>query len=68
MDSNYIQTQEDLQFQRAQTVQTWKDRIYKFFYNIWPSVNRVLAFFLYHTMRVVKGFFKIAFQSILNKS
>lgn len=70
MDTNstYIPTQEDLDYQRAQVVQTWKDRIFRFFYNIWPSVNRVIAYFFYHIMRVLKGFFKIALQSITNKN
>lgn len=67
MDPNntvYQPTQEDQMLKRQAMFQLWKDRIYRFFYNIWPAVNRVLSFFFYHTIRIVKGFFKIAFQSI----
>lgn len=62
MDPNNNSQIEDQNLQRAQTMQIWKERIYRFFYDIWPSVNRVLSFFLYHILRVVKGFFKIALE------
>ena len=57
---NYTPTAEDQKLQRSYTISIWKDRIYRFFYNIWPSVNRVLSFFLYHLLRVIKGFVKVA--------
>lgn len=65
MDGNetqYPQYQEEQNFQRDQKIQNLKDKTYKFFYNIWPSVNRVLSFFLYHILRVVKGFIRIALE------
>lgn len=39
-----------------------KEKLYRFFYNIWPSVNRVLSFFLYHLLRIIKGSVKIALE------
>jgi len=54
----------DQQLQRQQQLQIWKDRIYRFFYNIWPSVNRVITFFFYHFMRIMKGFMRSALESI----
>lgn len=39
-----------------------KEVLYRFFYNIWPSVNRVLSFFFYHIMRIIKGSIKIAME------
>ncbi len=66
MDPNnqqqYTPSTEDQQMQRAYTLSLWKDRIYRFFYNIWPSVNRVISFFLYHLLRVIKGFLKVALE------
>lgn len=59
---NYTPTPEDQKIQREYVISVWKDKIYQFFYNIWPSVNRVLSFFLYHLLRVVKGFFKVAME------
>lgn len=69
MDPNQEITQinEEKKLQRDYKVQVVKDTIYRFFYNIWPSVNRVMTFFLYHLMRILKGFFKVALQSITNK-
>lgn len=39
-----------------------KESLYRFFYNIWPSVNRVLSFFFYHFIRIIKGSIKIAME------
>jgi hypothetical protein len=39
-----------------------KEVLYRFFYNIWPSVNRVLSFFFYHIIRIIKGSVKIAME------
>lgn len=58
-DSLYANEQ---QLQRNQQITSIKDRIYRFFYAIWPSVNRVLSFFFYHLLRIVKGFFKVAME------
>lgn len=67
MDPNQASTQQypsDQESDRSYRFQLWKERLYRFFYNIWPSVNRVLTFFFYHLMRVIKGFFKIAMEEI----
>ena len=64
---NGIQTQnEDQNLQRVRLLQTIKEKTYKFFYNIWPSVNRVITFFFYHLMRILKGFFKVAVEQFKN--
>lgn len=48
--------------QRAYQQQVWKDRIYRFFYNIWPGVRSVFAFVFYHLLRIIRGFFRIALE------
>ncbi|MDO8269318.1 MAG: hypothetical protein Q7T54_01440 [Candidatus Levybacteria bacterium] len=58
------QFQSEQQLQNQYQRQVWKDRIYRFFYNIWPSVNRTLAFVFYHLMRIIRGFFRTALESI----
>lgn len=60
--TNYPQSEEDQQLKRQLFFQIWKERLYKFFYAIWPSVNRVIAFFLYHTLRIIKGSVKTAME------
>ena len=47
---------------RTYNQQLWKERIYRFFYAIWPSVNRTLSFFFYHLLRIIKGGVKIALE------
>lgn len=54
----------DQELQRKYKLQVWKDRIYRLFYNIWPSVTRTLAFVFYHLMRIIRGFFRTALESI----
>ena len=67
-DNQVLNTQyNEQELQRAQAIQTWKERIYRFFYNIWPGINRVLQFFFYHLLRIIKGFFKIAMEEFRNK-
>ena len=61
-DGLNTQFQSEQQLQNAYQRQLWKERIYRFFYNIWPSVNRVLSFFFYHIMRIIKGSIKIAME------
>lgn len=31
---------------------------------IWPSVNKTINFFIYHTIRILKVFFKFALQQL----
>lgn len=40
----------------------WGERIYRFFYNIWPGVNRFINMIFYHAFRIIRGFFKIAME------
>lgn len=48
--------------QRAYTMQIWKDRIYRLFYNIWPAVYAVIAGVSYHTFRIIRGGVRIAME------
>ena len=66
MDSNqpYNQYPTDQQMQNSYRMQAWRERIYRFFYNIWPSVYNVIAFFSYHAFRIIRGFFRIALESL----
>lgn len=64
---NQSQTQESLytsdqELERTQQINNIKEIIFKLFYALWPSVNRVLSFFFYHILRVIKGFFKVALE------
>jgi hypothetical protein len=52
----------DQELQKSQRINSIKEKIYQFFYAIWPSVNRVLSFFFYHLLRIIKGFFKVALE------
>ena len=60
----------NMQYPGEQEAQKWhkiqrvKETLYRFFYAIWPSVNRVLSFFFYHLMRITKGFIKIAMEQL----
>ncbi len=58
------QTQEDAQLARSYKLQIWKERIYLFFYNIWPAVNRTLTGFVYLMFRIIRGFFRSAMESL----
>jgi len=58
------QTQEDQQLEKSYRLQIWKDRIYRFFYNIWPAVNRTLTGFFYLMFRIIRGFFRSAMESL----
>lgn len=40
------------------------ESLHRFFYNIWPSVNRVLTFFVYHFIRIMKGAVRIALEQL----
>ena len=53
----------DQQLQKEHALQVWKERIYRFFYNIWPALQQILMFVFYHTMRIVRGFFRTALES-----
>lgn len=69
MDPNQTQTQnyqtpEDQGLERARVLQVWKERIYRFFYNIWPSVNNFLQGLIYHTFRIIRGGIRIALEQL----
>lgn len=40
------------------------ESLHRFFYNIWPSVNRIITFFVYHFIRIMKGAVKIALEQL----
>ena len=57
-------TPEDIAAARSYKFQIWKERVYRFFYNIWPGINRFLSGFFYLLMRIIKGFIKTAMEEI----
>lgn len=57
-----LQYQEEKNLERNAKIIKIKENLYKFFYNIWPSVSRVLSFFFYHIIRIIKGSIKIAME------
>lgn len=67
---NFMDPQQQAQYEypgeyealRGQKINSIKEAIYKFFYNIWPSVQRVLSFTIYHTIRIIRGSVKIAME------
>ncbi len=61
--NSYQPTPEDQSIQRQYVIQLWKERIYRFFYNIWPGVNRVLTGFFYLILKIFKSFMRIALES-----
>jgi hypothetical protein len=48
--------------QKTYKMQLLKERTYRFFYAIWPSINRIINFFLYHLLRIIRGFVRIAME------
>lgn len=48
--------------QKSYRMQLWKDRIYRFFYNIWPGVRGFLTFAFYHLFRIIRGFVRTAME------
>ena len=58
------QTQEEVQLARSYRLQVWKDAIYRFFYNIWPSVYQFLTGFFYLMFGIIRGFFRSAMESL----
>jgi hypothetical protein len=60
--NTYNQYPGEQEAQKNYRMQQLREGIYRFFYAIWPSVNRVLNFFFYHLMRIIRGFFKIAME------
>ena len=57
-----LEYQEEKDLERNAKFISLKEVLYRFFYNIWPSVNRVINFFFYHTVRIIKGSIKIAME------
>ena len=57
-----LENQIDKNLERNAKLIRIKEILYRFFYNIWPSVNRVLSFFFYHIIRIIKGSIKIAME------
>lgn len=47
---------------RSYRLQIWKDRFYRFFYNIWPAVRGVLTFVFYYSFKIFRGFIKTAME------
>ena len=60
--STYEQSSGEENLERNAKILKIKEALYRFFYNIWPSVNRVLSFFFYHIIRIIKGSIKIAME------
>lgn len=60
--STYEQSSGEENLERNAKLARIKENLYRFFYNIWPSVNRVLNFFFYHIIRIIKGSIKIAME------
>lgn len=50
--------------QKTYKMQLLKERTYRFFYAIWPSVNRIINFVFYHLTRIIRGFVKIAMEQL----
>lgn len=57
-------TAQEKTLQRQYKLQQIKESIYRFFYNIWPSVQSTLAFVFYHTFRIVRGGIRTAIQQL----
>lgn len=57
-----LQYQGEENLERNAKIARIKEGWYRFFYNIWPSINRVLSFFFYHIIRIIKGSIKIAME------
>lgn len=59
---------DDVQKQKLeQEVEIVKEEGYKFFYDIWPTINRVLNFIFYTILKVSKGFARIVMDQFRSK-
>lgn len=63
-DSSIDSTAQDEKLARQYKVQRIKESIYRFFYNIWPSVQSTLTFVFYHTFRIVRGGIRTAIEQL----
>ena len=52
---------------RALFLQIWKERIYRFFYNIWPGVMSLFTGIIYFLFRVIRGGVRIAMEQFQPK-
>ena len=59
--------EDDKVIERNYKLQKIYDAIYRFFYNIWPSINKTLNFFFYYLIKILKGFVKIAVEQFRSK-
>lgn len=59
--------EDEEKYQREYKIQKAKDAVYRFFYNIWPSVSRTLNFFYYYTIKILKAFGRIAMEQFRSK-
>jgi hypothetical protein len=67
MDNQHnLNNSEDNQLQRQYQREVWKERIYRFFYNIWPFFINILNFFFYHTFRILRGAFRTVIEQMKN--
>lgn len=68
MQENSIDTpsqyEDDATLQRRYKLQQIKESIYRFFYNIWPSVKRFLTMVFYHTFRIIRGGIRTALEQL----
>jgi len=64
MDPNVSGSQypSEQETQRNIAIHIWKDRIYRFFYNIWPAVNRVITGIVYLIFKIIRGGVRIALE------
>lgn len=61
-DQMNTQTTEDVQLQKQYQREVWRQRIYRFFYNIWPAIYRILNGFFYLVIKIIKGGVKVAME------
>lgn len=58
---------DDVNIERERKIQTIKESVYRFFYNIWPSVQKTINFFVYYIVKTLKASVRIAMEQFRSK-
>lgn len=62
--SSSSQYEDDAKLERRAKLRQIKEAIYRFFYNIWPSVKNFLTMVFYHSFRIIRGGIRTALEQL----
>lgn len=59
--------EDDAALERKRKIGIVKDSVYRFFYNIWPSIQKSINFFVYYIIKILKASARIAMEQFRSK-